>query len=87
MMEALGFAIGAVLAILLIELVKTLVVVGWRRKEERNYQRIRDERVAEAMSKPAKTSNDPLYSPGLRGDDSTDSKQTGLSRGVGVDSL
>lgn len=74
MMEVIGIIIDVTIAVLCIELVKTLIVVGWRRREERNYQRIRDERIAEAMSKPAKTSNDPLYSPGLRGDGSTVSK-------------
>lgn len=72
-MEAVGFAIGAVIAVLVIELIKTLVVVGLRRQEERNYQRLLDERIAEAKSKPVKTSNDPLYSLGLRGENVSDS--------------
>lgn len=68
MMQVIGFAIGAAIGALLFELPKTLIVVGRRRSDERRYRRLCKERVEEAMSKPVTTSDDPLYSPGLRGE-------------------
>lgn len=61
---AVGIVIGGAVGAFILLLPLALFNVYMRRREERDSAK----RVKETLSKPAITSGDPLYSPGLRGD-------------------
>lgn len=60
--------VGFTLGFLVVGVITTLAVVALRSKRECYFLRLLDKRIAEAEAQTVIVSDDPLYSPGLRGD-------------------
>lgn len=65
--------VGLTLGFLVVGVIATLAVVALRSKREFYFMRLLDKRIAEAEAQTVIVSDDPLYSPPLRGSDGADS--------------